>query len=141
MTEQTAQEAQEGSQPQCWAYGPFGRRCGLRAGHSGTHAVFWTDEECIDPAQAAAALARTAPPLVTYPIIEPANTPVPPPPGPTLINPAPGERFSGPVTLIQPTEPIPLSNEGSAGAPGACFACGCRAPHPCEKHDCRTFVA
>ena len=124
--------------PQCWAYGPQGSRCVLGAGHLDPHRVEWSDAECIDPAQAAQRVQMVlAPPVPAFP----------PPPGPVApsgllaVPEAVQERFSGPVHTTQPTEPIKLSEEGREGPPGSCFACGCRAPHPCQAHDCRTFVA
>lgn len=41
---------------QCWAYGPRGR-CEQHAGHEGGHQLIfiWSDDECIDPTQAAPA--------------------------------------------------------------------------------------
>ena len=47
---------------QCWAYGPQGKRCGQdndtherdEVGPIHSFTVKWTDEECIDPAEAIA---------------------------------------------------------------------------------------
>lgn len=100
----------------CWAYNRQRQRCDQEAGHEGNHSVSttWTDDECFDP---------------------------------TIILPSP-PATTGVISVTNTSPPIPIigyddgMDDLGAVPGGGCFSCGCgEDAHPCDAHQCRSFVA
>ena len=97
-------------------------RCELEGGHNDMHTVSttWDEDECFDPdREMAQALVSE---VLSGRMIQPAS-------------PTPAFPY------IEDVDLPPASWEGQ-GKPGGCFSCGCPSEdHPCDAHDCRSFVA
>ena len=108
--------------PQCWAFNKQRQRCEQHPGHEDEHriSVAWTDDECFDPEIDA---------LVTF-----VDKPVPF---------VPTTGGTGVITM-NAGAPMPADfgdDDDTEGPPGSCFSCGCpEVIHPCDAHQCRSFV-